>query len=86
MARRTDRTKKMPLLVASSRTTFAGAATQTVKIKLTTAGRRLLKHAARLKLTTKATFFPPRRTPRHDVSNPAAEPVAPTRFLGTLSR
>lgn len=47
-----------PVLVASGRVTFAAAGTRKLKIKLTTKGKRLLKHAKRLKLTGKGTFTP----------------------------
>jgi hypothetical protein len=37
---------------------FTGAGTEKVKIRLTTAGKRLLKHAKRVKLEAKGTFTP----------------------------
>jgi hypothetical protein len=54
--------KRKPVLVASGRATFSAAGTETVKLKLTTAGKNLLKHASRLKLTAKATFTPSGKT------------------------
>ena len=39
------------------------AATVTMQIKLTAAGKRLLKHAKGLKLTAKDTFTPTGKTP-----------------------
>jgi hypothetical protein len=55
--------KPKPVLVASGRLSFASAGTQTLKVKLTAAGKNLLKHAKRthakaLHLTSKATFTP----------------------------
>jgi hypothetical protein len=51
-------TKAKPVLVASGRLTFAAAGNGNLKLKLTRAGRRLLKHHHRLKLTAKGTFTP----------------------------
>jgi hypothetical protein len=45
-------------LIASGRRSFAAAGSATMKIKLTAAGRRQLKHARRLALTAKGTFTP----------------------------
>jgi len=50
--------KAKAVLVASGRLTFTAAGTATMKIKLTAAGKRLLKHTTRLKLTAKGTFTP----------------------------
>lgn len=55
--------KPKPVLVASGRLSFASAGTQTLKVKLTAAGKNLLKHAKRphakaLHLTSKGTFTP----------------------------
>jgi hypothetical protein len=47
-----------PTLVASGQTTFGSAGTKTIKISLTGAGKRLLKHPKGLKLTAKGTFTP----------------------------
>ena len=47
-----------PVLVASGKLTFARAGAGQLKLRLTAAGRRQLKHARRLKLTAKATFVP----------------------------
>ncbi len=57
------KTKARPVLVASGKLTFSAAGTATIKINLTAAGRRLLKHAKRLKLTAKDTFTPIGKTP-----------------------
>jgi hypothetical protein len=55
--------KAMPILVASGRRTFAAAGTATIKVKLTGAGRRALKHKKQLKLTALGTFTPGREVP-----------------------
>ncbi|HEX5617264.1 MAG TPA: hypothetical protein VFX51_02540 [Solirubrobacteraceae bacterium] len=47
-----------PVLIASGRHTFAAAGSATIKIKLTKAGRRQLRHARRLRLTAMGTFTP----------------------------
>lgn len=52
------RSKAKPVLVASGKLTFSGAGTGKLNIRLTAAGKRLLKHAKRLKLTAKGTFTP----------------------------
>jgi hypothetical protein len=57
------KSKAKPVLVASGRASFAAAATQKLKIKLTSAGKRLLKGAKSLKLTAKGSFTPAGRTP-----------------------
>ncbi|HET6550362.1 MAG TPA: hypothetical protein VFG79_18000 [Solirubrobacter sp.] len=49
---------RKPLLIAKGRHTFAAAGRVTVRIKLTRAGRRQLRHAKRLHLTAKGTFTP----------------------------
>jgi hypothetical protein len=56
-------TRPRPVLVASGRLTFAAAGAATIKIKLTAAGRRLLEHAGRVKLTAKGAFTPPGMAP-----------------------
>jgi hypothetical protein len=43
-------------LIASGRHTFAAAGTATIAVKLTSAGRKALRHAKRLKVTAKGTF------------------------------
>jgi hypothetical protein len=53
-ARRSANAK--PLVVASSRTSFASAGTKTVMLRLTSAGRRLLAHSNGLRLTLKGVF------------------------------
>jgi hypothetical protein len=50
--------KATPSLVATGQATLAFSATRTIKLGLAPAGRRLLKHARRLKLTAKGTFTP----------------------------
>jgi hypothetical protein len=55
--------KAKPVLVAAGHLTFSVAGTETLKVKLTSAGRRLLKHAKQLKLTAKGTFTPTGNTP-----------------------
>jgi hypothetical protein len=50
--------KVKPILVAAGQMTFSAAGTGMIKVKLTTAGTRLLKHAKSLKLTAKGTFIP----------------------------
>ncbi len=63
--------KAKPVLVASGQASFAGAGTSKVNIRLTAAGRKLLKSAKRVKLEAKGVF-----TPRG-----AAPIVATTKFL-----
>lgn len=48
--------KAKPVLVASGQTTFSAAGTKTLRISLTAAGRKLLKHTKRLRLTAKGMF------------------------------
>jgi hypothetical protein len=55
--------KAKPVLVASGRLGFAAAGTATMKIKLTAAGKRLLKHARSIKLTSRGTFTPVGKAP-----------------------
>jgi hypothetical protein len=47
-----------PLLVAGGRAIFSAAETATIQIRLTSDGRRLLKHAIVLKLIARGTFTP----------------------------
>jgi hypothetical protein len=47
-----------PVLVALGRVTFLAAGTGKIKVGLTAAGKRLLKHAKRLRLTAKGVFTP----------------------------
>jgi hypothetical protein len=58
-AKLAKKTKVKPVLVASGQKSFAGAGTGTITVKLTTAGKRLLKHAKQLRLTAKGTFTAP---------------------------
>jgi hypothetical protein len=48
--------KAKPITVAAGRATISRAGTVTVKIGLTTAGRRLLKHAGHIRITAKGSF------------------------------
>jgi len=50
--------KPKPVLVAAGHLSFAAAGTGVIKLKLTGAGKRLLKHAKRVKLTAVGTFAP----------------------------
>jgi hypothetical protein len=47
-----------PILVASGQTSFSKAGTAKIKMKLTSAGKNLLKNTKSLKLTAKGTFTP----------------------------
>jgi hypothetical protein len=51
-------TKVKPVLVASGKLTFSAAGTGKVKLTLTAQGRKLLRHAKRLKLEAKGIFTP----------------------------
>jgi len=57
------RARVKPLLVARGQATFSAAETATINVKLTAGGRRLLKHATRVKLTARGTFTPTGATP-----------------------
>lgn len=48
--------KAKPITVATGRATISRAGTVTVKIGLTSAGRRLLKHAGHIRMTAKGSF------------------------------
>jgi Bacterial Ig-like domain (group 3) len=50
--------KAKPVLVASGALTFSGAGTAKLKMKLSLAGKKLLKHARQVKLTAKGDFNP----------------------------
>ncbi len=50
--------KPKPILVAAGHLSFAAAGTGVLKLKLTSAGKKLLKHAKRVKLTAQGTFTP----------------------------
>jgi hypothetical protein len=52
-----------PLLIAAGRATFSEAASATVKVRLTSAGRRLLKHTKKLRLTARGAFTPVAQPP-----------------------
>ena len=62
-ARLASKTKAKPVLVASGQASFLAAGTSKVKISLTAAGRKLLKHAKQLKLTAKGVFTTSGKTP-----------------------
>jgi DNA-binding beta-propeller fold protein YncE len=53
------KTKAKPVLLASGHVTFTAAGTKTVTIKLAHAGRTMLRHRHRLKLTAKGAFALP---------------------------
>ena len=46
------------MLVAAGRLRFAVAGTRRITLKLTTAGRRLLRRRERIRLTAKGSFTP----------------------------
>ncbi len=50
--------KPKPVLVATGQASATAAATVLLKVKLTTAGKRLLKRSTRIKLTAVSTFTP----------------------------
>ncbi len=50
--------KAKRVLVASGQISFSAAGTGQIKVRLTAAGKRLLKHAKQLKLTAKGMFTP----------------------------
>ena len=52
------KTKAKPVLVASGRRTFSAAETATIRVRLTAAGKSLLKRAKQIKLTAKGIFTP----------------------------
>jgi hypothetical protein len=62
-AKLSKKTKAKPVLVAAGQLKFPAAGTAKVKIKLTAAGKALLKHAKHLKLTARGTFTPIAKTP-----------------------
>jgi hypothetical protein len=55
--------KPKPVLVAKGQAVFSAAGMETVKVKLTAAGRSLLKRSSHLKLVGKATFTPTGKAP-----------------------
>jgi hypothetical protein len=55
--------KPKPVLIAAGQRAFSAAGTAKIKIKLAAAGKRLLNHARKLKLTAKGTFTPTGKTP-----------------------
>ena len=57
-AKLAKKVKPKPALVAAGQYRFSAAGTATIKIKLTGAGKRLLKRARQLKLTARGTFTP----------------------------
>ncbi len=46
------------MLVATGKVSYSAAGTETVKIRLTAAGRHLLAHAKRIRLTATCAFQP----------------------------
>ncbi len=58
-ARPAGETKAKPVLVAAGRLTFSGKGIKTMHIRLTAAGRRLLRHANQVKLDAQGVFTPP---------------------------
>jgi hypothetical protein len=56
-------TARKPVALAQVTTSFGGAATKTLKLRLTSAARHLIEHDKRLALTIKATFLVPRQRP-----------------------
>jgi hypothetical protein len=57
-AKLTGKTRVKPVLIASGRMHFSRAGSAKMKIKLTAAGKHLLRSSRRLKLTAKGTFTP----------------------------
>jgi hypothetical protein len=57
-AKLAKKVKAKPVLVASGQTTFSAAGTKTLRIRLTAAGRKVFKHARRVKLEAKGGFMP----------------------------
>ena len=57
-AKLAKKAKPKPVLVASGRLSFPTAGSGLLKLKLTGAGKRLLKHAKRLKLVARGSFTP----------------------------
>ena len=55
--------KPKPILVATGRQTLSAAGTVKIKIELTSAGKKRLKKAKRIKLTAQCTFTPTGGTP-----------------------
>jgi hypothetical protein len=47
-----------PVLVASGKLTFKSATKGTIELHLSTAGKRLLRHASKIRLTAKCVFTP----------------------------
>lgn len=61
-AKLAKKAKQRPVLVGAGQRTFSAAGTAMIKIKLTAAGKSLLKHATQVKLTAKGTFTPTGKT------------------------
>ncbi len=55
-AKLAKQTVAKPVLVASGKLTFAGAGSGMVKLTLTAQGKRLLKHAKRMRLEARGRF------------------------------
>ena len=62
-AKLATRAKPSPILVAAGKGSSAAAGPTTIKVKLTAAGKSLLKHAKQIKLTAKCTFTPAGESP-----------------------
>ena len=56
-------TKPKPVLVGAGRLRFSAAGAANIRIRLTVAGKRLLRHARQLRLTARGTFTPTGETP-----------------------
>lgn len=50
--------KRKPVLIASGKLSFTSAGTRPLKVKLTSAGKQLLRHSKRVKLSSKGAFTP----------------------------
>jgi hypothetical protein len=59
----TKKSKVKPVLVAAGRGSFNGAGSAQIRIKLTAAGKRVLRRAKRVKLTAEGTFTPTGKAP-----------------------
>jgi hypothetical protein len=57
-AKLAKKAKPKPILLATGQVKFSAAATKAVRLKLTAAGKALLKRSKQLKLTAKGTFTP----------------------------
>jgi hypothetical protein len=62
-AKLAKKAKPKPILIATGQLKFSAAATKTVKLKLTAAGKALLKRSKQVKLTATGTFAPSGNSP-----------------------